>query len=57
MNTHTGKTRHAIELTAVFQRERTVKNDGTPQRWIVGEAAIKEGARTKYITVNPISRT
>ena len=42
---------NTVEMTAIFQRERTVKNDGTPQRWIVGEAAIKDGARTKYVTL------
>ena len=42
---------NTVELTAIFRHERTFKNDGTPQRWIVGEAAVKEGARTKYITI------
>jgi len=46
--THSSNT---VELTAIFQRERTVKNDGSPQRWMVGEAAMKDGACTKYITL------
>ena len=40
-----------VELTAVFQKERHVFQDGTPQRCIIGEASQKDGACTNTITI------
>jgi len=47
MTTH----RNTIELTAIFQREIRCINDGTPQRWMVGNVTQKSETGTKYITI------
>ena len=51
MNLYNRSPKDTVELTAVFQRERHVFQDGTPQRCIIGEALHKDDACANSITI------